>query len=364
MRGVEMKKKFSYKNMDKLYNTTIKKTVKSKKKLYDFEINKMQNIESIIRFLNAGYVGHEKYNIFLIFEPKCRLIMSLSVRDKLINHFVARNILEPRLTKYLNNRNTATRKDMGTDYARNLVIKDINGLKCKNKDIYVLKLDISKYFYSIDHEVLKSLLIDKLDNFEYEMVSKIIDSTNREYINKTIDKYKNKVVADIPYYQFGKGLPIGNMTSQFLSIFYLYKLDHYIIHNLHLKHYVRYMDDFIIIDTDKKKLEDAKNVIIGKLENEYKLRVNPKKTIITNIKDGFSFLGLTIKVKDNKTIIRVKRSNIDNVKKRIKEVRYLLDNKKISYESAFASIMTYKYSYKYTDTYKIERIISRYFYGE
>lgn len=94
----------------------------------------MQNIEGIIKSLKVGYVGHERYNIFLIHKSKCRLIMSLSVRDKLINHFMARIILGSRLTKYLNNRNTATRKNMETDYARNIAIKDIKG---KNKDIYV-----------------------------------------------------------------------------------------------------------------------------------------------------------------------------------------------------------------------------------
>lgn len=362
MHGVKMKDNLNVSNLLRIYETEISKNVKNKKKLYDFEINKMQYIEDIINMLNNGVVGHKHYNIFLIFEPKCRLVMSLSVKDKVINHFVTRYILETKLCKYLDCRNVATRKGMGTDYAIRKVIKYINILKRKYKTFYVLKLDISKYFYSIDHEVLKGLLIDKLDDYEYNIVSDIIDTTNKEYINKTINKLKED--RDIPNYLYRKGLPIGNMTSQFLSIYYLYKLDYFIVHDLGLKYYIRYMDDFIILDSDLEKLKEAKEKIVEKLEMEYKLKVNGKKTWINNMKYGFSFLGYTYRVINDKTIIRIKRSNIEKIKKRVKKVRYLFDNNKISYYSAFCSIMTYSNCYKFSDNNKIYRIIDRYWYHE
>ena len=137
---------------------------------------------------------------------------------------------------------------MGTDYGIKLVKKYIE-LNKKYKEFYILKLDISKYFYSIDHDILKSMLND-LDNSEYELVCKIIDSTNQTYINDEINRLKNKElkftnrkkVMEIPNYNYGKGLPIGNMTSQFLAIYYLNRLDHYIVHRLGLKYMVRYMD--------------------------------------------------------------------------------------------------------------------------
>ena len=362
MHGVKMKDNLNVSNLLRIYETEISKNVKNKKKLYDFEINKMQYIEDIINMLNNGVVGHKHYNIFLIFEPKCRLVMSLSVKDKVINHFVTRYILEAKLSKYLDCRNVATRKGMGTDYAIKKVIKYINILKRKYKIFYVLKLDISKYFYCIDHEVLKGLLIDKLDDYEYNIVSDIVDTTNNEYINKTINRLKED--RDIPNYLYGKGLPIGNMTSQFLSIYYLYKLDYFIVHDLGLKYYIRYMDDFIILDSDLEKLKEAKEKIVEKLEMEYKLKVNGKKTWINNMKYGFSFLGYTYRVINDKTIIRIKRSNIEKIKKRVKKVRYLFDNDKISYYSAFCSIMTYSNCYKFSDNNKIYRIIDRYWYHE
>lgn len=210
--------------------------------------------------------------------------------------------------------------------------------------------------------MLKGLLIDKLDDYEYNIVSEIIDTTNKEYINKTINKLKED--RDIPNYLYGKGLPIGNMTSQFLSIYYLYKLDYFIVHDLGLKYYIRYMDDFIILDSDLEKLKEAKEKIVEKLEMEYKLKVNGKKTWINNMKYGFSFLGYTYRVINDKTIIRIKRSNIEKIKKRVKKVRYLFDNDKISYYSAFCSIMTYSNCYKFSDNNKIYRIIDRYWYHE
>lgn len=362
MHGVKMMDNLNVSNLLNIYENEISKNVKNKRKLYDFEINKMQYIEYIIKMLKNGLVGHNHYNIFLIYEPKCRLVMSLSVKDKVINHFVTKYILENRLEKYLDKRNVATRKGMGTDYAIKLVKKYINELKCKYDSFYVLKMDISKYFYSIDHEVLKNMLRDELFGEELSVVLRIIDSTNLDYINNTINKVKKN--NDIPLYEYNKGLPIGNMTSQFLSIYYLNRLDHFIVHDLKLKYYVRYMDDFIILDSDINKLKDAKKIIIDKLKKEYKLMINEKKTWINNMKYGFSFLGYTYKVIDKKTIIKIKRSNIDKIKKRIKEVKYLFNTGKVGYYSAFCSIMTYSNSYKYADDRKIKRLIDKYWYNE
>lgn len=87
-----MKNSISLDNLLFIYEKEISKNIKNKKKLYDFEINKMQYIENIMYMLKNGYVGHNHYNIFLIYEPKCRLVMSLSVKDKVITHFVTRYI--------------------------------------------------------------------------------------------------------------------------------------------------------------------------------------------------------------------------------------------------------------------------------
>lgn len=345
-------------NLLSIYDKEISKNVKNKRKLYNFDVNKMQNISNIKRMLESGNVGHDKYNIFLIYEPKCRLVMSLSIRDKIINHYVTRYILENKLTKYLDDRNVATRKNMGTDYGIRLVKKYLIKLKSKCKKFYILKLDISKYFYNIDHRVLLSMLADKLDSREYELIKSIIDSTNREYINVIINNIKGS--RDIPLYEYGKGIPIGNMTSQFLAIYYLSKLDYYIIHNLHLKYYVRYMDDFVIMSEDKKYLEECKRVIIDKLKIEYKLDINKNKSNIVSSKGGFNFLGYVFKVIDDKLIITLRKCNREKIKKKVREVSYLVNNNKLSYYKAFCTIMNYKYGFKYANNLKVSRIIGKY----
>lgn len=169
---------------------------------------------------------------------------------------------------------------------------------------------------------------------------------------------------EVPLYYHGPGLSIGNVSSQILSIFYLYKLDHYIVHDLKLKYYVRYMDDFIIMDSDLEKLKKAKDIIIDKLDKKYKLKVNRKKTKIVSCKEGFSFLGYVFKVIDKKLVIKIKRSNLEKIKKRVKQVRYLLDRNKISHYRAFCSIMTYSNCYKYTENIRILKLIDRYFFHE
>ena len=120
-----MKEKINYDNIKSIYDLEIAKHVKNKNKLYNFEKNKAQNLNNIIELLKNCHVLHLRYNVFVIFEPTCRLVMSLPVKDKIINHFITRYSLENNLSKYLDIRNVATRKNMGTDYAINLLKKFI-----------------------------------------------------------------------------------------------------------------------------------------------------------------------------------------------------------------------------------------------
>ncbi len=355
--------KANFQDVIAIYEKEISKNLKNKKRVYNFEINKMQNISNIMDMLQNNDIGHNKYNIFLIYEPKMRLVMSLTVKDKIINHYLTRHILEPKLTKYLDPRNIATRKDMGTSLGIKLIKKYLVNLKNKYSQFYILKIDIKKYFYNIDHNILKNILNLKLNKDEFELIKKVIDSTNNSYINARIKQYINKYHIDIPIYSYGKGLPIGNMTSQFLSIFYLYKLDHYIVHNLKLKYYVRYMDDFVIMHNDLNYLKECQKIIAEKLKKEYLLDINEKKTYISNSQKGFTFLGYTYKVIHNKVIIKVARSNREKVKKKLKEKRYEVEKNIINYNKIFSSIMNYSYSYKYGKE-KIINMIDRYFYYE
>ena len=128
------------------------------------------------------------YNIFLIYKPKLRVVMSQSIYDKVINHYVARYILIPKLSKYLNEYNCATREGRGIPYAIKLFKKELEKFK-KYADIYFLKIDISKYFYSIDYHVLLSNIKNDLTDGEHLLLKNIIGSTNKSYVNKIINYF-------------------------------------------------------------------------------------------------------------------------------------------------------------------------------
>lgn len=102
-------------------------------------------------------------------------------------------------------------------------------------------LDISKYFYSLDHEVIISIVKQDLNPEELNLVKIILESSNKEYINKKIKYLEKKYNVELPKYEYDKGLAIGNLSSQFLAILYLSKLQHYITNNLHIK-FINYMD--------------------------------------------------------------------------------------------------------------------------
>ena len=172
--------------------TDIAKHIRNKRKIHMFERNKMQNILMIQNWLDTGYEGGY-YHIFMITDPKYRIIMSLNMNDKIINHYITKKVLIPKLDKYLDKRNVATRKGLGSDYGIKLIKRYIEEHKKYDK-FYILKIDISKYFYSIDHEVLKGMLRESLDKEEMEIVEKIIDSTNKNYINERINKLIDKKI--------------------------------------------------------------------------------------------------------------------------------------------------------------------------
>ena len=178
--------------IQKIYSSRVMVNTKNKLKLEKFENNYVSNMIYIKQILEERNYKPGRYNIFLIKEPKYRIIMSQGIYDKVINHYIAKYVLDKKLSKYLDIRNVATRRNMGSSYGIKLIFRYIEKLKRKNSEFYILKLDISKYFYSIDHNVLKELIKDKLTKEEYYFLEKIIDSTDEDYVNNTISNLKNK----------------------------------------------------------------------------------------------------------------------------------------------------------------------------
>lgn len=317
---------------------TVRNNTKHKEKIFIFELFFSCNITFIYNALKNEEYTHKRYNIFIIKEPKYRLIMSEQMSDKIVNHLVSTYFLFPLIDSLLLPMNVATRPLMGSGKGIEYVKKYINKLKYKHDNIYILKCDISKYFYSIDQEILLEKL-EKLIKEEriFNLIKEIVTSTNDEYINECISKSIDKEIErlkklsindyqahvdkirSIPLYQKGKGLPIGNMTSQILAVYYLNDLDHYIKEKLRIKYYVRYMDDFILFHEDRKYLKYCLDEIEKKLA-EIKLKLN-KKTQILEIHHGFCFLGYRFILKDKKLLMLLSSSTKKRVRKRVKYVR-------------------------------------------
>lgn len=280
-----------------------------------------------------------RYKTFMIFEPKPRLVMSQTVTDKLVNHFVANYYLIPFLNNSLIDSNVATRKNKGSSYAMNLLKKYFNKILINNpnEEIYCLKIDISKYFYSISHKNLLKMLERKIkDKDVINLIKIIISETNSDYVNETIKYYNNIYNIDIPYYISNTGLSIGAMSSQFLAIFYLNDVDHYIKEQLRCKYYVRYMDDLLILDTNKDKLKEYYKLITKEIE-KLDLKINKKSNIYRSSR-GFSFLGYTYKVMHNKLYISCKKETYMRIKKKLK---YLKENDITQYRKSLGSYYGY-----------------------
>ena len=153
-------------------------------------------------------------------------------------------------------------------------------------------------------------------------------------------------VNNLPEFKKGYGLGIGNMTSQFLSIYYLSSLDHYIIHDLNLPKMIRYMDDYVIFHDDKEYLKECLIKIKDKLINIYKLNCNIKKTNITSIKEGFTFLGYFYTVENKKTSIHLKGASTRRVYKNLSYWQKIKN--KDNFPRFYSVINNYNYTFKYT----------------
>lgn len=344
----------SYNNILSVYKK-IKNSTKNKKEVYNYELNLNQNLLDTLFSLSKSTYVFSKYNIFLIIEPKYRLIMSESFPDKVVNHLFSKYVLSYALQSTLINSNVATRTDKGSKEAYNLFIKYTNKLIYEKKKIYVLKIDISKYFYNINHNIMINMVNEKIkDERVLDMLKVILDTTDNDYVNKTILSVVNreiykvnklnistiekekliKELKSIPLYRKGYGLPIGNMSSQILAVFFLNKVDHFVKEKLGCKYYIRYMDDLVILGNDK---EELKNIFenVSKYIESFDLKVN-KKSGIYSLSNGVNFLGYNFKVFNNKLIIRYRSDTIKRVNKRLKNLK-VYDN-----EMYLKSVASYK----------------------
>lgn len=231
----------------------------------------MDNIFKLHYDLVYHNYKHDRYKAFKVFDPKIRNIHKASVRDRLLHHAICRQ-LYPFFDKKFIFDSYSCRVGKGTHKAvsrfRYFFLK---ASKNNTRTCWVLKGDIKKFFASIDHEILINML--------------------REYIfDNNIIWLLDNIVSSFQIEE-GKGLPLGNLTSQLFSNIYLNKFDQFMKHEIKAKFYIRYVDDFIILSDNKKWLETQINLIKNFLLTELKLNIHSQKTFIKTVASGVDFLG-------------------------------------------------------------------------
>ena len=358
-------------NIISMYNTRVKINTKNKMKIEKFDEYYVSNITLVKNILDSKNYKPGKYNIFIIKEPKVRLIMSLNIIDKIINHLVCEYLLVDIFDNSLIDTNVATRVNKGTHYGYKKLVNYLN--KNISKKLYILKFDISKYFFNINHDIVKKIIRTKIkDKDVLNILDSIIDSTDSNYINEEINKLKKKEInrikssnnsnkdklikdiIDIPLYNKGTGFAIGNPVSQAIAIIFLSYLDHYIKENLNIPFYCRYCDDGVLISDDKEYLKYCLKEIT-RIINKYKLELNIKKTRIYSIDNGFEFIGFRFIRKNNKLLIKIKNQTKRKFKRKLKILNKLYIDGSISYNTFNQVKVSYLGHLKYGNCNKLIR---------
>ena len=247
---------------------------RKRKDIEQFALNLGDNILILHRELEEKTYQHGSYHAFKINDPKPRDIHKASVRDRILHHAICR-ILYPYFDKVFIYDSYSCRIGKGTHRAMNR-LKFFSRKISKNntKQCWILKCDIKKFFANIDHEILKSILKKHIvDGDILWLLDRIINSFN--------------LVAKPP----SKGLPLGNLTSQLLVNIYMNEFDQFIKHQLKIKYYIRYADDFVILSQDKQWLLDMLSQIRDFLWDELHLQLHPNKVSIHTLASGIDFLG-------------------------------------------------------------------------
>jgi len=256
---------------------------KNRKDVQEFSMNLMDNIFSLHQDLLNHTYKHGGYQAFKINDPKPRDIHKAKVRDRLLHHAIYRK-LYPFFDKTFISDSYSCRINKGTHKAIEKFRKYFNKVSQNNtKTCYVLKCDIKKFFASIDHEILISILKEHIpdENILWLLVE-IIESF---HISKPLPS---------PPLEKGRGigLPLGNLTSQLFVNIYMNKFDQFVKHKLKAEYYIRYADDFVFLSQDRKWLEDLIPRVGKFLGDELKLKLHPNKVYIKTFSSGVDFLGI------------------------------------------------------------------------
>lgn len=246
------------------------------------------------------------YRTFQIVEPKKRLISAAPYRDRVVHHGLC-NIIKPIFERTFIDDSYANRVGYGTHRALRRFTKFARSSR------YVLQCDLIKYFPSIDHEILKSIVSRKIKCADtLWLIDTIIDGSNEQ---ETINLYFPGDNLLTPLNR-KRGLPIGNLTSQFFANVYLNGFDHFVKEKLKAEKYVRYVDDFALFSDDREFLAAAR-VEIEEYLARLRVKIHPVKSQLFETRKGANFVGFRIFPE----YIRVRAENLRRGRRRLKQMQ-------------------------------------------
>jgi len=279
---------------------------------------------------------------FILRDPKTRKISKSDFRDRIIHHTLY-NIIEPIFQKTFIHDSCANQKGKGNIFA----IKRFDKFKREvsrngkqkgwfNKNQtkgYCLKADIKHYFEEVNHKILINII-----------KRKIKDKNTIQLITSILKNYHNKE----------KGMPLGNLTSQFFANIYLNELDYFVKHKLKAKYYIRYVDDFVILHESKEQLEIWKKEIQQFLKNKLKLELHPDKSKIIPLSKGIDFVGFR-----NFYYFRlIRKRNLKNMLTKVKNFRA----KEISKEKLLEILQGWQAYAKWANSLKTRKCVVKQIY--
>ena len=300
----------------------------------EFRQNLEENLIQLQKELEGWYYKVGPYREFYVRYPKPRLVMALKFRDRIVQWAVYRQI-DPYADKRFIQHSYGCRKDKGTLAAAECLLNWIRLIDRKpDADDYVLvKGDISKYFYRVDHGKAMEMYADMSDDLWFLwLMDTIINNPDVPFglpLGMGIDECpRNERLFDV-------GMPIGNLSSQETANIYLDRLDQYCKHVLKLHFYVRYMDDFIFI-VKRSEAEAIFARIAAFLNDELHLAVSPKSRILP-ARAGCEFVGYRITPHG----LRLRKKTTKHMKQSLKHVAEMYSLGAITLESALQTVNSY-----------------------
>lgn len=235
------------------------------------DLRPMIYMTHILNVLRDGIYVPSRFREFTVTDPKKRLVLALPYVDRIVHQWLIEEFIKPYYLPRFIKDSYACIPGRGSHAAVKCIqgyMRDMHQVQGK---YYIVKMDISKYFYNIDRDVL------------FKILKRVI--TNPQLL----DLLYTIIFSD----EARVGIPIGNYTSQYFANIYLNELDQYCKHNLGVKYYVRYMDDFILLAPNKRKAKRWYRAIQRYAESYLHLKLNPKSCFYPS-SHGLDFVGYKI----------------------------------------------------------------------